>query len=57
VQKEDKRMEMIQTEEKMEFQPVLSSQRPSSESVDLPVPSNEQATKKTLPPVNVNGVS
>ena len=42
---------MIQTEEKIEFQPVSSSQRPPSESSDLPAPSNEQATKTVL---NVN---
>jgi len=51
VHKEHKRMDMIQTEEKMEFQPV-SPQKPPSES-DLPAPSNEQATKKNLTAVNL----
>lgn len=50
VQKENKHVELVQTEEKMEFQPVVSSspQKSPTESAEAPIHSNEQLTKKNV---------
>ena len=51
VQKEHKHIELVQTEEKIEFQPVTSpssQQKSPTESVDVPVHSNEHLSAKNL---------
>lgn len=50
VQKEHKHVELVQTEEKMEFQPVTSpsSKKSPTESVEALVHSNEHSTRNVL---------